>query len=168
MTDRGSVTEPASLSLEPVVTKVEVPVPPERAFDLFVADFGRWWPLATHSIAADEELAVQAVDARIEQRAGGPITEVWSNGETVSWGSVLAWEPPRRLVLAWNPSRTRSVSTEVEITFVASALGTLVRLEHRGWEALGDRAESLRTSYRMGWPVVLGRYAGISRTSSPG
>jgi uncharacterized protein YndB with AHSA1/START domain len=154
--------------LEPVVTTVEVPVPPERAFDLFVADFGRWWPLATHSIAADEELAVQATDARIEPGAGGRITEVWSDGGTVGWGSVLAWEPPRRLLLAWNPTRTRSVSTEVEITFEATALGTLVRLEHRGWERLGDRDEMLRSSYEKGWPIVLARYAGISRTSSPG
>lgn len=150
---------PVATELVPVVVSVEVQADPERAFRLFVDDFGRWWPLQTHSIAADEGLAVTAVDARIEPRTGGRIIETWSDGQEVGWGSVLAWEPPRRLLLAWNPNRTRAVSTEVEVTFTATAGSTLVRLEHRGWERLGDRAASARTGYETGWPRVLERFA---------
>ena len=36
---------------------------------------------------------------------------------------------------------------------------TLVRLEHTGWEAYGDRAAAARTEYGHGWPVVLDAYA---------
>jgi hypothetical protein len=35
----------------------------------------------------------------------------------------------------------------------------MVRLEHRGWERLGDRASVARSGYETGWPVVLGRFA---------
>ncbi len=40
---------------------------------------------------------------------------------------------------------------------------TLVELEHRGWEQLGERSERARTEYESGWDNVLGRYAGRSR-----
>jgi hypothetical protein len=45
----------------------------------------------------------------------------------------------------------------VEITFEASPRGTLVRLEHRRWERLGDVAERVRSGYQTGWPRVLAR-----------
>jgi uncharacterized protein YndB with AHSA1/START domain len=150
---------PASAgSLAPLVVSIEVGVGPARAFDVFVGELGRWWPLESHSIAADEKLSVRAVEARIEPGVGGRIVEVWSDGQEVSWGSVLAWEPPHRLLLSWNPNRTRTVWTEVEVTFAASPVGTLVRLEHRGWERLGDRAAAARGGYEVGWPRVLGRF----------
>jgi uncharacterized protein YndB with AHSA1/START domain len=91
----------------------------------------------------------------MEPRVGGRITEVWEGGSEVSWGTVLALEPPRRLLLDWNPSRTRAVGTEVEVTFEASPRGTLVRLEHRGWERLGEAADHVRSGYETGWPRVL-------------
>jgi uncharacterized protein YndB with AHSA1/START domain len=150
---------PTAVEPAPVIASVLVAASPERSFELFTAELGAWWPFETHSIAADEELAVKAVGARIEAGIGGRVIETWSDGREVGWGSVLAWEPPRRLVLAWNPSRTRTVSTEVEITFSASSGGTIVRLEHRGWERLGARASAARGGYETGWPVVLGRFA---------
>jgi uncharacterized protein YndB with AHSA1/START domain len=150
----------AALALAPVVASVEVRSSPERTFELFTSELGAWWPLETHTIAADEGLDVRAVGARIEPGAGGRIIEAWSDGQEVTWGSVLAWEPPRRLLLSWNPNRTRTVSTEVEVTFRASPLGTLVRLEHRGWERLGERAIEARAGYEAGWPRVLGRLEG--------
>jgi uncharacterized protein YndB with AHSA1/START domain len=158
-TAERETTERETTELAVVVASVEVTVPPGRAFELFTAHIGTWWPLETHSIAADEELSVRAIDVRIEPGVGGRIVEVWSDGQEVTWGAVLAWDPPHRLLLDWVPNRTRTVSTEVEVTFVPSPTGTLVRLEHRGWERLGDRAVGARTDYESGWPWVLGRYA---------
>jgi uncharacterized protein YndB with AHSA1/START domain len=143
--------------LTPVIVSVELRTSPDRSFELFTSDLGTWWPLETHTIAADEGLDVRAVGASIEAGVGGRIIETWSDGQEVSWGSVLAWEPPHRLRLAWNPNRTRTVRTEVEVTFSASPMGTLVRLEHRGWERLGDRAAVARAGYEVGWPRVLAR-----------
>jgi uncharacterized protein YndB with AHSA1/START domain len=156
---QASSTRPPSIGLAPVVANVEVTASPARAFERFTTELGAWWPLETHSIAADEGLEVKPVGARIEPGVGGRIIEAWSDGHEVGWGHVLAWEPPHRLVLAWNPNRTRTATTEVEVTFSPSPNGTLVRLEHRGWERLGDRAAAIRSGYQTGWPIVLGRLA---------
>jgi uncharacterized protein YndB with AHSA1/START domain len=159
---KAQAMERGAMELDAVVASVEVTASPERAFELFTSQIGRWWPLETHSIAADEELSVRAVDARVEPGVGGRIIEVWADGQEVTWGAVLAWEPPSRLLLDWNPNRTRAVSTEVEVAFVASPAGTIVRLEHRGWERLGERAAVARAGYETGWPRVLARYAGAA------
>ena len=45
------------------------------------------------------------------------------------------------------------------VTFTTVDDGTLVRLEHSGWEAFGDCAPEARASYEQGWPVVLRAYA---------
>ena len=54
--------------------------------------------------------------------------------------------------------------TVVELSFAAEGSGTRVRLVHRGWEALGARAETARESYEGGWDTVFvrdfGDYAG--------
>ena len=34
------------MSISPIVKSVVVKPPPARAFDLFVAQMGRWWPTA--------------------------------------------------------------------------------------------------------------------------
>ena len=50
-------------------------------------------------------------------------------------------------------------ATEVEVRFRARGGATVVELEHRGWERLGERAEEARASYSTGWVGVLDRYA---------
>jgi hypothetical protein len=48
---------------------------------------------------------------------------------------VLAWEPPVRLLLAWQITAEwrfdPNLLTEVEVRFTADGTGTLVELEHR-------------------------------------
>ena len=77
---------------------------------------------------------------------------------------MTAWEPPRRLVIAWNPSRQDRPTTEVEVTFTAEGEGTRVDLVHRGWERLGPRGADVRESYASGWPGVLAGYARTAET----
>jgi hypothetical protein len=45
-----SPTTSAAPAIPPIVKNVHVPLDPPRAFTAFTADFGRWWPLATHSV----------------------------------------------------------------------------------------------------------------------
>jgi uncharacterized protein YndB with AHSA1/START domain len=131
---------------------VSVDAPPERAFRVFTEEMGSWWPLQTHSCFDDPETVT------IDGRQGGAITERSRSGEEASWGEVLEWEPPERVLFAWKPNRSPYPPTEVEIRFTAEGGGTLVELEHRGWERLGDRAEEGRASYSGGWPGVLALY----------
>jgi uncharacterized protein YndB with AHSA1/START domain len=93
----------------------------------------------------------------MEPRLGGAVYERWREG-TENWGAVTVWEPPNRLVFSWHPGSDPVEATEVEVTFSPERDGTLVHLEHRGWERLGDRAPEVRAGYGDGWQGVLERY----------
>ena len=152
-----------SETVAPIRKSVVVPAPVDRAFQVFTERFGEWWPLSDYSMAIDEELeGVSATGAVIEGRVGGRVYEVRSDGTEAEWGTVLAWEPGARLVLAWKPNRLPQPFTEVEVWFTAEGDGTRVDLEHRGWEQLGDRAAQARIQYDMGWPGVLDRFASLA------
>jgi len=140
---------------------ITVNAAPERAFEVFTAGFSTWWPLESHHIGeADAAAAV------IEPRAGGRWFERGVDGSECDWGFVTAWEPPHRLLLAWHltpeyvfdPDPARA--TEVEIRFTPTDGGTLVELEHRGFEKYGD-AEKIReiVSQKGGWGDLLELYA---------
>ena len=148
------------MSIEPVRKSVTVPCSLKDAFRVFTEDVGEWWPLEKHSVAASEEREADASGAVLESREGGEMYEVMSDGSHGHWATVLEWEPPSRLVLAWQPNPNRPAPTEVEITF--SELGdgrTRVDLEHRGWERLGEEGPESREDYDGGWVVTLQRFA---------
>ena len=125
---------------------VTVATAPEEAFRTFTERFGAWWPVKSYS--AGMERAEAAV---LEPRAGGRIYERQEGGEEVPWGTVLAYEPPRRLVLSWGLN-----GSEIEVTFAPEDGRTRVELEHRGWERLEDKEE--RDSYDTGWDAILAAY----------
>ena len=79
---------------------------------------------------------------------------------------MLAWEPPGRLVLAWNILNADAEPTEVEMRFVPEGDGTRVELEHRGWERLAEGGAEKRANYDTGWDFVLGEYVVRARASS--
>jgi uncharacterized protein YndB with AHSA1/START domain len=135
----------------------------EHAFDVFTGGFATWWPLDSHHIA--EQPAETAV---LEPRVGGRWFERAADGSECDWGSVLAWEPPRRIVLAWHlgadwgydPDPERA--SEIEVTFVAEDDSTTrVALEHRRLERHGAGAEKIRegVSGPGGWPTLLQAFA---------
>jgi uncharacterized protein YndB with AHSA1/START domain len=140
----------------PVVVAVDVRRGIEEAFQVFTAEIAAWWPVAGHSIEPDRVAAVV-----LEGRPGGRLYERWRDGGEAEWGQVLAWEPPRRLVLAWSPNPDRPVPTRVEVTFHAVEPDhTRVELEHSGWERLAELAAEVRDNYEAGWPGVLDAFAG--------
>jgi uncharacterized protein YndB with AHSA1/START domain len=140
--------------LEPVRQAVRVRRPIEAAFELFTREIGSWWPVDTHHARGD------VVGVVFEQRLGGRIYERCRDGQEADWGEVLAWDPPGRVVFSWLPSRRQGAPTEVEVRFTAvDPTTTLVEVEHRGWERLGDLGAQTRTSYLNGWPGVLRRFA---------
>lgn len=145
--------EPIAPYLEPLRFTVRVERPPADAFEVFTSGFGRWWPLATHSLGRE-----RAVTCGIEPSVGGLVYEVGERGERLAWGRVLAWDPPRGLVLSWHPGRPAEQGQEVEVRFVADGGGTRVELEHRDWQKLGGEAGSVRGRYGEGWKGVLRKY----------
>jgi uncharacterized protein YndB with AHSA1/START domain len=141
---------------EVVVRKsILVDAPPEEAFRTFTEGLDGWWPLATHSFAGDDATA-----AVMEPRPGGRFYERDKSGGERDWGHVVAWEPPARIVLAWEITEP---ATELELRFAAEADGTRLELEHRGWERLAEAGGEKRSGYDQGWDVVLGRYVDAVR-----
>ena len=146
------------LFVEPIRQSVTVDRPAEHAFRVFTEQIDRWWPLGRHSVFGD-----RAATVTVEQRRGGRIVERSVDGEEASWGEILVWEPPRRIVINWHPNPDATVSTEIELRFAAENGSARVELEHRGWERLGDEADEARSSYESGWPGVLARFTDAAR-----
>jgi uncharacterized protein YndB with AHSA1/START domain len=145
--------------VEPVRRSIVVDVDREKAFDVFTARMGTWWN-PSHQIGAHP-----FVDAVVEPREGGRWYEVDADGVETEWGKVLAWDPPERLVLAWQLTGDYRYDpdfvTEVEIRFTTEAEGrTLVELEHRDLERFGEQAELVRRAFDdpNGWPGLLDRF----------
>jgi uncharacterized protein YndB with AHSA1/START domain len=132
---------------------IDVAVPVETAFRVFTEQAGRWWPLATKSVGQEE-----AVDLLFEPRAGGRVYERLQSGVEHDWGEILVWDPPGRLAFSWHPGRAPETSQEVEIRFAPSGDGTLLELEHRGWERLVATADEIPEHYDSGWDEVLDRF----------
>ncbi|HYJ60218.1 MAG TPA: SRPBCC domain-containing protein [Actinomycetota bacterium] len=143
------------MNVEPIRKRLRVPIEPTDAFRLFTVDMGSWWPYATHSRAEEEQTVAQVV---FEEGAGGRIYEIMTDGTEGYWGTVTAWEPPYRVVFDWRPNdRVGQPYTEVDVTFMpGDDGGTVVELEHRGWERLGEQAEEARKEYAAdtGWGLV--------------
>ncbi|HET7234917.1 MAG TPA: SRPBCC domain-containing protein [Actinomycetota bacterium] len=148
------------MSIESILRSVTVRCDPERAFRLFTEEMGSWWPVRTHARAVtefeDEDLKVERVEFQTFE--GGSVLEHMSNGETLPWGEVVAWDPPRSFVLAWKPHPRPTPPTEVEVRFTAQGQHTIVELEHRAWERLGEDVEEIRAGYSEGWIVTLERF----------
>jgi uncharacterized protein YndB with AHSA1/START domain len=143
-------------TIAPVQKSVTVNAPQERAFDHFTRNFSDWWPVEGHTISEG------AKGAAIEPREGGRWYEYGDSGDCV-WGHVIAYEPPARLLLAWQLDHTWQYDpdfvTEVEVRFVAaSETTTRVELEHRDMEKF---APGVRESFDSegGWGGLLVAYA---------
>ena len=144
------------ISPAPVRKSVRVAAPQARAFDVFTQGIGRWWP-KTHHIGASE------LDTQIiEPCQGGRWFERGVDGVECEIGHVLIWEPPARVVLAWQLGPEwkfdADLTTEVEVRFSpAGDNATVVDLEHRHLERLGDRAGAFRQQIDSsgGWGGLL-------------
>ena len=141
-----------ALVIEVVRKTVTVDCTVEEAFRVFTADALIWWPVENHSIHQTVSEIV------FEPQVGGQVYEVSEAGERGHWATVLQWDPPNRLVLAWNVMKAEDLPTEVEVRFLSEGDGTRVELEHRGWERLTEGGAEKRDNYDSGWDFVLGRY----------
>ena len=140
---------------------VTVDASPERAFRVFTEELGSWWP-PEYSWSQDvlEQMWM-------EPRQGGLVTELGPHGFRSDWGRVLAWDPPQRLVFAWQISPRRepepnpAKASEVEVRFTAGDGGTNVELEHRAFERHGEGAAEYERALgsEQGWPFLLERFA---------
>lgn len=146
--------------------EVIVNAPIERAFRVFTDGFGRWWP-KNHTIASFP------VDRSIiEPWVGGRCFDRGADGSECDWGQVLAWEPPARLVLAWQVDGTWSYEPEVDnasrVTVSFAALGgqTRITLVHDEFERHLKAGPDLADGVRDGWGTALHLFADAAESQS--
>ena len=151
----------------PVRCAVNVPLTAERAFTLFTEGYNTWWP-GHHIGTAD------LAEAVLEPRAGGRYYERGVDGSECEWGTVLACEPPHRIVVAWqindvdgkwayDPDMSRA--SEFEVTFRPQPDGqTLVEIEHRNIDRHGDGAGGIYAGVSSGggWSGIMAGYARVA------
>lgn len=151
----------ATIRPAPIRKSLVVQTSIERAFEAFAARIGSWWP-SFASIGSSPQ-----ADVIIEPRAGGRWFERGADGSECEWGKVLTWEPPSRLVLAWqidgNFRYNPALITEVEVLFTALAeRQTRVDFEHRYLERLGEQAVPARDRMDSGWISILDAYGQLA------
>src|SRR5258706_5210505 len=124
-----AVTQAADV---PVRKTVTVRASVDHAFKVYTEGFDTWWPRSHHIGKAPLEKAV------IETHAGGRCYGRSIDGTECPWGTVLIWDPPHQLVLAWQITHDwgyepdLAKASEVEIRFTPEAgNSTRVDLEHR-------------------------------------
>lgn len=142
-----------TVKIEPVRKEIKVSLPMQKAFELFTAGIGKWWPLLTHSVGQE-----QAETCFFEGWVGGRIVEVLKDGNESEWGRVLTWDPFHKVSFYWYPGRTPDTAQEVTVTFSEIPGGSRVELVHVGWETLGMAAQARRDGYDTGWDYVLAKY----------
>jgi uncharacterized protein YndB with AHSA1/START domain len=151
----------AGLEAAPVRKSIMVHTPARDAFEVFTEEVDSWWP-RTHHIGKTPMVSVT-----IEPRMGGTCYTRHEDGSVAIWGHVLAWEPPTRLVLAWQLTHNFghqpdiAQASEVEVRFTPVAPGsTRVDLEHRLLERHGAGAAAMRQAVDApnGWTAILDLY----------
>ena len=143
---------------------LEVPV--EKAFQVFTEKMGSWWP-ATHHVGGTPFKEIV-----MEKRVGGRWYEVNIDGVEGDWGHVLAWEPPKRVVLSWHLQPDWSFnadlarSSEVALDFISEGLAaTRVEFMHSHIERHGEGHDKMREAVDSpgGWTRVLEAYVNESK-----
>ena len=156
------MTIPRQVSDQPVTKSITVKATAERAFDVFTAGIDTWWPREHHIGKSPMKRCV------IETRLGGRCYCEQEDGTDSDWGQVIAWEPPRRFVMAWQINSAWQYEpdlakcSEVEVRFTAEPGGsTRVDLEHRFFGRVGPGGEAMRAmvDQPMGWGLTLQKFA---------
>ncbi len=132
--------------IAPIRKELVVHASQERCFRVFTKGIDSWWPRDHHigSSPLREHL--------MEPKVGGRWYTVCEDGSEVDVGRVLVYEPPSRLVLAWQITAQWTFDpqlvTEVELVFYAEGpKKTRVQLEHRKLEAYGEGAAAMHATF---------------------
>ena len=153
MNDMAQRIQPAAIR-----KTIEVQASPDRAFDVFARRMGEWWH-KEHSIA----VGTTQKDVIVEPSPGGRWYELGADGSEHPWGHVIDYDPPRRLLLAWQLNREfvfdPELLTEVEARFEPTESGTRVHFEHRHLERMGAGTVELLEGMDGGWGMLLELFA---------
>ncbi len=116
-----------------VIVSLRVKASPVRAFDVFTQEIALWWrpnPLFQLTPRGDGVL-------RFEGGEGGRLITALPGGREFEIGRVSAWARGQRLAFSWKPATfSEALSTQVIVSFEATAEETRITVEHRGWNEI--------------------------------
>ena len=150
-------------SVQPIMKQIVVEASQAHAFRVFTDGIDRWWPRQHHIGTSPLKRSV------VEPRRDGRWYAICEDESECDVGKVLIWDPPHRLVLAWQiDAQWRydpTFVTEVEVTFVVEGpKKTRVELEHRDLERYGIAGPTLRKTIDApgGWGGILKAFARVA------
>lgn len=155
-----------SADIPPVRHAVIVEAPRVHAFEVFTRGLDTWW-FRDHSIGKEP-----MQEAVMEPREGGRVFERGIHGTECDWGRVLVWDPPSRLVVAWqlggdwqfDPDPAHA--SEYEVRFIAETpTRTRVEFEHRYFERHGEAGRMIRDGVDSGWAKLLAAFAETAKVA---
>jgi uncharacterized protein YndB with AHSA1/START domain len=149
------------ITVAPIIQRVVVNVPREKAFDLFTSKMTDWW-FVGRGIGPNPFKEIV-----IEPRRGGRWFERAEDGAETNWGEVLQWDRPSRILLAWRIDASwkfdPELETLLEIKFDAvDPNSTQILLEHRNLDRLGESARETIEGMDSGWASLLKRFADLA------
>ena len=131
-----------------IVAEIEIAAPPETVFDALTtpADLAAWW---------GAEGMYRTHDWKIDLRPGGEwsclATQAGTGSVMTVSGAYLEVDRPRALAYTWMPSWEKELpATEVRYTLSPVSGGTLVHVEHTGFEGFPESQQG----HVMGWKRV--------------
>ncbi|MEP0323575.1 SRPBCC family protein [Bauldia litoralis] len=158
--DAGGVEVGGTKELLHLTMPVNAPV--DRAFAVFVDEFASWWP-RDYTWGKDSLKTIG-----IEPKMNGVCYEESADGDRKVWGSVLAFDRPNHIVLAWQisadrtPEASEAMASRVDVRFNPGEDGkTNVLLVHRDFFRHGEGWEKYREDMaaKKGWPYLIDLYA---------
>lgn len=147
---------------ELVVVSRKVRATRDEAFRGFVENLQAWWP--RDMTWAGENLA----EVGLEPKMKGTAFERAKDGTTRTWGTVLSFQRPEHIVIAWqiSPSRapeaSEATASRVDVRFVpVDPQTTEVVVVHRDFPRHGDGWQGYRAQMaaKSGWPRLIDLYA---------
>ena len=151
---------------EPVRKELTIKASQARAFQAFTERMDRWWPRSHHIGTTEMKELV------LEPRQGGRWYEIGVDNSECNWGKVLVWNPPRKVVLAWQITAEWRYDpdfvTEVEVNFIEEgAKLTRFTLEHRNIEKFGIKAQEMWSAFDSegGWTGMMKAFAKVAEES---
>ena len=138
-----------------ILLKENIPLPPEKAFDTFVADMDVWWPrqgVFPYSFAPKTTFPRHI---RFEAQLGGRYFETFADGSEYTIGHITAWDPPAKVEYTWRDP-TWSGETLIRVSFIAETGRTAVTYQQDGFAEAG--VEWLIPYYQVGCGQTLAGY----------
>jgi hypothetical protein len=106
------------------------------AFDVFTLELDAWWRQGPAYRVGGKHVGPM----HLEPKLGGRVFQAYGplQDRLHEIGTITAWDPPARFAFTWRGINFKpsDSDTTVEVWFEATADGTRVILEHRGFAAL--------------------------------